>query len=214
MSNNHLLVRSKRNATRGVIRGRRTGGTGRRRRCHLLGKVELNTPVVDMLTQVSVYCRRAGVRRTKSINQTLRWIPIRLNKRSINKWTKTTATDWDFKSQCWFRWWELRDKDAFLKNYTHKWESCHTTLSLVAIVAVLGGLESTVGMTSLDALRWESVAVPSLLIHIITIGVLAIREPKPLYPNDEERERVDLSRTLALPSIQPLRLRESKVCLN
>jgi len=83
----------------------------------------------------------------------------------------------------------------------------------VAIVAVLGGFESTVGMTSLDALRWESVAVPSLLIHIITIGVLAIREPKPLY-QDEQKERVDLSRILALPSIQPFELRESTVCLN
>ena len=48
-------------------------------------------------------------------------------------------------------------------------------------VAVRGGLESTVGIISAGALRCERVTVPSELGHIITIGVLAIWAPNPLY---------------------------------
>ncbi len=45
--------------------------------------------------------------------------------------------------------------------------------------AVLGGLESVVGITSLEAFRWDRMTLP-LFCHMITIGVLAICEPKPL----------------------------------
>jgi hypothetical protein len=48
-------------------------------------------------------------------------------------------------------------------------------------VAVRGGLGSTVGITSAGALRCESVKVPSELLHMMTIGVFAIVEPKPLH---------------------------------
>ena len=47
-------------------------------------------------------------------------------------------------------------------------------------VAVLGGLETTVGITSDEACRWESVMEPSVLGQRITMGVLAIWPPKPL----------------------------------
>ena len=49
-----------------------------------------------------------------------------------------------------------------------------------SVVATRGGLESTVGMTSPGAVRCESVKLPSELCHMMTMGVFAIVEPKPL----------------------------------
>ena len=59
-------------------------------------------------------------------------------------------------------------------------------LSAACAVATRGGLLSTVGITSCGALRCESVIEPSEFGHMITIGVLAICEPKPLR-NKENR---------------------------
>ena len=50
----------------------------------------------------------------------------------------------------------------------------------VSRVATRGGLDTTVGITSDDACRWERVMLPSELDHIMTIGELAIVCPKPL----------------------------------
>jgi len=69
---------------------------------------------------------------------------------------------------------------SYVKTFSKRRKRDHTTLSPVAKVAVRVGLESMVGITWPDALRCESVAVPSLFIHIMTIGVLAICEPNPL----------------------------------
>lgn len=55
-----------------------------------------------------------------------------------------------------------------------------SVLSDASAVAVRGGLESTVGMTSAGAFRCESVTDPSEFGHIMTIGVFAICAPKPL----------------------------------
>jgi len=54
--------------------------------------------------------------------------------------------------------------------------------------ATLGGLESTVGMTSAEAFRWERVIVPSELGHMMTIGLPVISVPKPIaiHPSFEE----------------------------
>jgi len=92
---------------------------------------------------------------------------------------------------------------GYVKHLQRNKERCHTTLNPVAKVAVRGGLESTVGITSLDALRCESVAVPSLFIHIMTMGVLAICEPKPLNFGVKHGGRSDINRMLTWPSSQP-----------
>lgn len=56
-----------------------------------------------------------------------------------------------------------------------------SVLSDASAVAMRGGLESTVGMTSDGAFRCESVTDPSEFGHIMTIGVFAICAPKPLH---------------------------------
>ena len=56
----------------------------------------------------------------------------------------------------------------------------HTTLAAVSNTATLGGLRSTDGSTVLRAILCESVMESSELIHIITMGELAIRRPNPL----------------------------------
>lgn len=55
-----------------------------------------------------------------------------------------------------------------------------TVLRIVDAVAILEGLLCTVGITSLVAMRCESVMLPSELGHMMTISVLAIVFPKPL----------------------------------
>lgn len=50
----------------------------------------------------------------------------------------------------------------------------------MSVVALRGGLLTTVGMTSAEAMRCESVMEPSELFHMMTIGVFAICVPKPL----------------------------------
>ena len=46
--------------------------------------------------------------------------------------------------------------------------------------AILGGLGSTDGNASMDALRCEIVILPFELVHMITIGTPTIPEPNPL----------------------------------
>ena len=48
-------------------------------------------------------------------------------------------------------------------------------------VATRGGEESTEGWTLPDAIRCDKVTEPSEFDHIITIGELAIWDPKPLH---------------------------------
>lgn len=55
-----------------------------------------------------------------------------------------------------------------------------TELRIVDRLATLGGLLTTLGVISPDALRWDSVIEESELAHIIIIGELAIVFPKPL----------------------------------
>lgn len=62
-----------------------------------------------------------------------------------------------------------------------------TVLRVVDAVAILEGLLCTVGMTSLVAMRCERVMLPSELGHMITISVLAIVFPKPLYEQMSHR---------------------------
>ena len=78
--------------------------------------------------------------------------------------------------------------NSALRTKDNETKGCHTTLSAEENEAVLGGFESTVGMTSEDALRWERVTVPSLFIHMMTMGVLAICVPKPLQGKCQESQ--------------------------
>lgn len=54
-----------------------------------------------------------------------------------------------------------------------------TVLCACKAEAIRGGLESVVGITSLGAFRCDRMTLP-LFCHMMTIGVLAIWEPKPL----------------------------------
>lgn len=54
------------------------------------------------------------------------------------------------------------------------------SLAAASAVATRGGLGSTVGITSEGAFRCDSVMVPSLFGHMMTMGVFAIVDPKPL----------------------------------
>ena len=55
-----------------------------------------------------------------------------------------------------------------------------TDVVALSVVAIRGGLETRVGMTSAGACRCESVTEPSALAHMMTMGVSAICFPKPL----------------------------------
>lgn len=55
-----------------------------------------------------------------------------------------------------------------------------TELDAADRVATRGGLLTSVGMTSSPAWRWETVIVPSVFGHRITIGVFGICFPNPL----------------------------------
>lgn len=57
----------------------------------------------------------------------------------------------------------------------------HTVLRVVEAAAILGGLLCTVGMECPVDVRCESVMLPSEFGHIMTMGVLAIVLPNPLY---------------------------------
>ena len=57
------------------------------------------------------------------------------------------------------------------------------SLALGSADATRGGFESTVGITSPGAVRCESVILPSELGHIMTMGVFAMVDPKPLQMN-------------------------------
>ena len=48
-------------------------------------------------------------------------------------------------------------------------------------LATRDGFDTTVGMASDDACRWERVMLPFELDHIMTIGELAMVCPKPLF---------------------------------
>ena len=58
-------------------------------------------------------------------------------------------------------------------------------------LASLAGLESTVGVNSPEAVRWLSVALPSLLGQIMTMGELAMVLPKPIAIHPTVLEPVD-----------------------
>ena len=67
-----------------------------------------------------------------------------------------------------------------------------TELDAADRLATRGGLLTSVGMTSPPAWRWETVMVPSVFGHKITIGVFGICFPNPLEhdtPESALRER-------------------------
>jgi hypothetical protein len=74
-------------------------------------------------------------------------------------------------------------------------------LNEVETVATLAGLESTVGITSDDAFRCDSVMLLSELGHIMTIGVFAIWVPNPMAIHPRVADPV-LCRTYS--TVEPL----------